>query len=47
LSKKDFFKRELTENPEFFNAFPHLRSEADVMKEKMVEQGIITNDEIP
>ena len=29
INRKDFLQRELTENPEFFNAFPHLAPEGE------------------
>lgn len=40
--KRDLLKKEITTNPEFFNAFPHLRDKAFPNKEE--EQSFLSND---
>jgi len=34
VSRRQFVKKELTENPEFFKAFPHMQTIFNVKKEK-------------
>jgi len=38
VAKQDFVKKELIENPEFFNAFPHLQGLFNVDEEGKLDE---------
>jgi len=46
VSKREFIKRELTENPEFFKAYPHLQGifALDEEKDKIREDAPYRHD---
>ncbi len=39
ISKRQFLKKELTENPEFFKAFPHLQAFLNIGPDGLVQTG--------